>query len=62
MTAPDIKILSKVTVTLGKSPKRGTRVRDGFRDDANLIFMPPKMGKRVSAWKKKMEERGYLVP
>lgn len=64
MTAPDIqlKILSKVTVTLGKSPRRGTRVREGFRDEANQVFIPPAATKRLTSWRKKMEDKGYLIP
>lgn len=61
MTSPEQKTLSKVTVTLGKSPRRGTRVRDGFKDASGQVFMPPKSSKRVSAWQKKMEDQGFLV-
>lgn len=62
MASPDLKILSKITVTLGKSERRGTRQREGYRDESGLIFMPPSSTKRVTAWKKKMEEKGYLIP
>lgn len=51
--------LSEVNLVLGKSPKRGTFNRGGYRNEDGLVFLPPKNTKRLTSWKKKMQERGY---
>lgn len=53
------KKLTPRTVFLGKSAKRGTKQRSGFADDAGQVFLPPTSPKRMTAWQKKMAERGY---
>lgn len=53
--------LSKVTVFLGKN-KKGSFQREGFRNQDNLVFVPPKNTKRLTAWKRGMQDRGYSFP
>lgn len=55
----DNKRLSSTTIFLAKSGKRGTKTRNGFKNEAGLVFLPPKNTKRLTAWQKKLEERGY---
>ncbi len=55
----DNKRLSPTTIFLAKSGKRGTKTRSGYQDEAKQVFLPPANAKRASAWKKKLEERGY---
>jgi hypothetical protein len=55
----DSKKLFKVTVQLAKLPKSGSKGREGYIDEGKQVFMPPVSTKRVSAWKKKLEEKGY---
>jgi hypothetical protein len=50
--------LTKVTVFLGKN-KKGTASREGYRNQDNLVFIPPKSVKRVTAWQKSMKDRGF---
>lgn len=50
--------LSSTVVFCGKN-RKGQKSRPGFENADKLVFLPPKSEKRASAWRKKMEQKGY---
>ena len=53
------KTLTASIVFLGKTPKKSYS-RPGFIDDQKQVYLPPKSAKRVEAWKKEMESKGFV--
>ena len=51
--------LSPTTIFLAKSERRGSSQREGFKNEAGQVFLPPKNSNRLVSWKKKMVEFGY---
>lgn len=51
--------LTKSTIFLAKSHKRGQKSRNGFIDENKQVYLPPINSKRLTAWQKKMESKGF---
>lgn len=51
--------LYKSNVMLGKYRDRRP-CRDGYRTEQNLVFTPPKSGKKFGEWMCKLGKKGYV--
>jgi hypothetical protein len=59
VAAPAEIRLVVTSMFMRKSPRKGEKRRNGYADPSGMVFAPPKSEKRASAWKKRMEERGF---